>query len=76
MSAPGIRHFEGPNAAKPWHYLCSAPGHLEFRATWPRRRGRARRLIDRTTATRLIRALPGALRRPAYSGLGAWRARR
>jgi hypothetical protein len=22
---PAIRHFEGPGANKPWHYLCDAP---------------------------------------------------
>ena len=23
---PGLRHFEGPAANKPWHVLCDAPG--------------------------------------------------
>jgi lipopolysaccharide biosynthesis glycosyltransferase len=38
---PGIRHFEGPDANKPWHLLCEAPGREAYfehrRATpWPR----------------------------------------
>jgi len=38
---PGIRHFEGPDANKPWHLLCDAPGRSAYfahrRATpWPR----------------------------------------
>ncbi len=38
---PGIRHFEGPDANKPWHLLCDAPGREAYfehrRATpWPR----------------------------------------
>jgi UDP-glucose:(glucosyl)LPS alpha-1,3-glucosyltransferase/UDP-D-galactose:(glucosyl)LPS alpha-1,3-D-galactosyltransferase/UDP-glucose:(galactosyl)LPS alpha-1,2-glucosyltransferase len=41
--APGIRHFEGPDANKPWHLLCQAPGREAYfahrRATpWPRAR--------------------------------------
>ncbi len=73
---PGIRHFEGPNAAKPWHYLCTAPGHREFQAALAATPWAGTPLIDRTAATRMIRALPGTVRRPAYQGLLAWRARR
>ena len=28
---PGIRHFEGPDANKPWHLLCEAPGRERWR---------------------------------------------
>jgi len=40
---PGIRHFEGPDANKPWHLLCEAPGrkaYFEHRhaTPWPRTR--------------------------------------
>ena len=73
---PGIRHFEGPNAAKPWHYLCSAPGYREFRAALAATPWAATPLVDRTLATRLIRTLPTGAQRPAYGGLQAWRARR
>jgi lipopolysaccharide biosynthesis glycosyltransferase len=70
---PGIRHFEGPNAAKPWHFLCSAPGHLEFQAALAATPWAGTPPIDRTMATRMIRPLPGSVRRPAYRGLRAWR---
>jgi len=40
---PGVRHFEGPGANKPWHLLCDTPGRRAYfvhrRATpWPRTR--------------------------------------
>ncbi len=40
---PGIRHFEGPGANKPWHLLCDAPGRKAYfehrrRTPWPRTR--------------------------------------
>jgi lipopolysaccharide biosynthesis glycosyltransferase len=40
---PGIRHFEGPGANKPWHLLCDAPGRRGYFAhrrgtPWPRTR--------------------------------------
>jgi lipopolysaccharide biosynthesis glycosyltransferase len=73
---PGVRHFEGPNAAKPWHYLCSAPGHREFRAALAATPWAGTPLTDRTMATRLIRTLPGTMQRSAYAGLLSWRARR
>lgn len=39
--APGIRHFEGPERNKPWHYLCNREGRNAYlrhrKATpWPR----------------------------------------
>ena len=52
--SPGIRHFEGPGANKPWHVACEQPGreaYLEHRRAtpWPevelegeRRRGKRR----------------------------------
>ena len=73
---PGIRHFEGPNAAKPWHYLCTAQGHREFRAALAATPWADTPLIDRTMATRLIRTLPGTMQRSAYGALPLWRVRR
>jgi lipopolysaccharide biosynthesis glycosyltransferase len=76
MAEPAIRHFEGADAAKPWHYLCSAPGHREFQAALAATPWAGTPPIDRTTATRLIRALPESMHRPAYRGLRAVRGRR
>jgi lipopolysaccharide biosynthesis glycosyltransferase len=76
MADPGIRHFEGPNASKPWHYLCPYPGYPEFRAALAATPWADTALTDRTPATRLIRTLPRAMQRPVYGGLLAWRARR
>jgi len=59
---PGIRHFEGPGANKPWHYLCSRELrelYLAHRRTtpWPQveleqatLRNRARLLVRRARA--------------------------
>jgi lipopolysaccharide biosynthesis glycosyltransferase len=58
--APGIRHFEGPGANKPWHLLCDAPDREAYfahrRATpWPRvgREG----VTPVNLARRLVRAV-------------------
>jgi lipopolysaccharide biosynthesis glycosyltransferase len=75
MADPGIRHFEGPNVAKPWHYLCPYPGRRQYRAALARTPWAGTPPIDRTIATRLIRALPRSTQLPAYRRLIAWRAR-
>ena len=57
-ASPAIRHFEGPGANKPWHYLCRQPqreAYFEQRrmTPWPRVRlkGRTpRNLLRRLTA--------------------------
>ena len=43
LADPGIRHFEGPSANKPWHYLCERDMHdlyseYRSRTPWPRYR--------------------------------------
>lgn len=57
IARPGIRHFEGPGANKPWHYMCDLPGRELYaahrrRTPWPdfelegaSRRNAARRLV-------------------------------
>lgn len=55
---PAIVHFEGPGAAKPWHYLCKHPQRRDYlrlreASPWP--------LVDlegRTAFNRLLRPLP------------------
>lgn len=76
MADSGIRHFEGPSVAKPWHYLCPYPGHLEYRAALARTPWAGTPLVDRTIATRLISTLPESTRLRAYRRLLRWRARR
>ena len=66
VSAPAIRHFEGPNVAKPWHYLCPAPhrdAYLEILAQTPWANAP---LEDRTISTRLIARLPERWRLDVY----------
>jgi lipopolysaccharide biosynthesis glycosyltransferase len=75
-AAPGVRHFEGPNAAKPWHYLSSTPGYHEYRAALAATPWAGTPPTGRTRATRLIRALPASMHAPAYRGLLALRRRR
>jgi lipopolysaccharide biosynthesis glycosyltransferase len=65
-SRPAIRHFEGPGANKPWHYLCAQPFreiYLEHRARtpWPDVR------LEGATPTNFLRRLGGARRRPPVS---------
>lgn len=76
MADPGIRHFEGPNVAKPWHYLCPYPGRREYLAALAQTPWAGTPPIDRTVATRLIRSLPRTTQLRAYRRLIAWRARR
>lgn len=59
--APAIRHFEGPGANKPWHYLCTADRReLYFehrRATpWPKVR------LEGRNPRNVIRRMAGAAR--------------
>jgi lipopolysaccharide biosynthesis glycosyltransferase len=72
---PGIRHFEGPSVAKPWHYLCPYPGRREYRAALAATPWAGTPPEDLTPATRLIRALPEGRRLAAYRRLLGWRAR-
>ncbi len=62
---PALVHFEGPDVAKPWHYLCTHPrrrDYLQHRRATPWRN----EIIDgRTGANVVLRRLPGALRRRA-----------
>lgn len=64
-----VRHFEGPNLSKPWHYLCSAPMVRDYREMLRRSPWAPLGLEDRTLATRLIRMLPVSKRLPAYRRL-------
>lgn len=75
MSAPVIRHFEGPSLSKPWHYLCPYPGVRSYRAALRRTPWGSTALEDRTVGTRLIRPLPMAARIRAYRWLLGRRAR-
>jgi len=70
---PAILHFEGPNLAKPWHYLCRHPytaDYLQASAATP---WGAPILEDCTWATRLIRRLPSERQLPLYLRLLAAR---
>lgn len=71
--SPAIRHFEGPNLSKPWHYLCPHPGRHAYRDVMQRTPWRDLPLADRTAATRLIRLLPSGPRLLAYKRLLALR---
>lgn len=73
---PVIRHFEGRGLCKPWHYMCPAPGHKEYREVLASTPWASTPIEDRTPATRLIRLLPGRLQLRAYHGLERWRATR
>jgi lipopolysaccharide biosynthesis glycosyltransferase len=66
--SPAIRHFEGPGANKPWHYMCEWEGrelYLEHRRStpWPRVRlegrtpGNVGRRVARTARARIGRAV-------------------
>jgi lipopolysaccharide biosynthesis glycosyltransferase len=66
---PGIRHFEGPGLAKPWHYLCPYPGRKEHRALLAETPWADMPLEDKTAATWFLRLLPGELRYRTYAGL-------
>jgi lipopolysaccharide biosynthesis glycosyltransferase len=72
-SDPGIRHFEGPSLAKPWHYLCRSPGYREYRAAWTRTAWADRPLDDCTLATRVIKLLPADKQLGTYKRLLRWR---
>lgn len=67
-SRPAIRHFEGPGANKPWHYLCDLDGreaYLEQReqTPWPPRpEGRSLRNVARRTWRRVAGTSPGSRR--------------
>lgn len=63
---PAIRHFEGPNVAKPWHYLCPAPHRDVYRKTLALTPWADQPLQDRTLLTRLIALLPGDRRLDLY----------
>jgi lipopolysaccharide biosynthesis glycosyltransferase len=69
VSAPAIRHFEGPSVAKPWHYLCPVPhrdAYLQMLAQTP---WAGTPMQDRTPSTMAIRLLPRRWRLDVYGRL-------
>ena len=66
---PGIRHFEGPELSKPWHYLCPYPGRKEHRALLAETPWAGIPLEDRTAATWFLRLFRGEMRYRAYARL-------
>ena len=66
---PAIRHFEGPELSKPWHYLCPYPGRKEHRALLAETPWAGIPLEDRTAATWFLRLFRGEMRYRAYARL-------
>ena len=64
-----IRHFEGPNLSKPWHFLCSAPTVRDYRRVWAASPWAAIPLEDRTPGTWTISRLPRRFQVDAYKRL-------
>jgi lipopolysaccharide biosynthesis glycosyltransferase len=58
VSDPAIRHFEGPNVAKPWHYLSPVPHRDVYLETLAQTPWADEPFEDRTISTRLIARLP------------------
>jgi lipopolysaccharide biosynthesis glycosyltransferase len=67
VSAPAIRHFEGPSVAKPWHYLSPVPHRDAYRDVLAQTPWADEPLQDRTISTRLIARLPRRWRLVVYS---------
>jgi lipopolysaccharide biosynthesis glycosyltransferase len=72
---PGIRHFEGPSVAKPWHYLCPMPHRDEYRRILGQTPWVGEPLQDRTISTRLIAQLPPGRQLHVYRRLLDMRAK-
>jgi lipopolysaccharide biosynthesis glycosyltransferase len=66
VSAPAIRHFEGPSVAKPWHYLCPVPHRDDYLQVLAQTPWAGAPLEDRTASTMAIRLLPRRWRLDAY----------
>jgi lipopolysaccharide biosynthesis glycosyltransferase len=66
VSDPAIRHFEGPNVAKPWHYLCPAPHRDLYLQTLAQTPWAGTPMQDRTATTVAIRLLPRRWRLEVY----------
>lgn len=63
---PGIRHFEGPSLAKPWHYLCLAPHRDAYLETQARTPWAGEPIQEKTASTVMISWLPRRWRVRAY----------
>lgn len=72
---PAIVHFEGPNIAKPWHYLNDHPMRDDYRAAIQRTPWRDTPLQERTAITWLIKRLPSRRWADAYTRWDTVRAR-
>lgn len=71
---PGIRHFEGPAASKPWHYLneyAHRDQYERYRSLTPWPRYRREGVTPRNVAKKLLRPYVRALRGFARSGRSA-----
>jgi len=66
VSAPAIRHFEGPSVAKPWHYLCPAPHRDLYLQMLTQTPWAGTPMQDRTPSTLAIRLLPRRWRLEVY----------
>src|SRR5207248_772617 len=75
VSAPAIRHFEGPSVAKPWHYLCPAPHRGAYAEMLVQTPWAGTPMEDRTPSTVAIRLLPQKWRLEVYARLLALRSR-
>jgi lipopolysaccharide biosynthesis glycosyltransferase len=75
IAHPGIRHFEGPGLAKPWHYLCPYPGRQEYRAVLAETPWADVPLEDRTAGTWIVSMFRGDMRYRAYDQLSRVRRR-
>lgn len=75
VSAPAIRHFEGPTVVKPWHYLSPAPHRDIYRKMLAQTPWAATPMQDRTPSTVAIRLLPQRWRLDVYDRLLAVRSR-
>jgi len=75
VSAPAIRHFEGPSVAKPWHYLCPVPHRDVYSEMLAQTPWAGTPMEDRTASTVAIRMLPRRWRLEVYGRLLALRSR-
>jgi lipopolysaccharide biosynthesis glycosyltransferase len=73
VSAPAIRHFEGPSVAKPWHYLCPVPHRDAYFEMLRQTPWAGAPMQDRTASTMAIRLLPEKWRLDAYQRVVAVR---
>ena len=69
VTKPGVRHFEGPTVAKPWHYLSPVPHREAYRNILAQTPWGDEPLTDRTVTTRLIAHLPDERQLDVYRKL-------